>query len=39
VKPRIGVVLGDPNGIGPELALKLLAMDEVRARRHRRDRR
>ena len=32
MKPRIGVVLGDPNGIGPELAAKLLAMDEVRGR-------
>ncbi|MDQ6619294.1 MAG: 4-hydroxythreonine-4-phosphate dehydrogenase PdxA [Pseudomonadota bacterium] len=25
VKPRIGFLLGDPNGIGPELAAKLLA--------------
>jgi 4-hydroxythreonine-4-phosphate dehydrogenase len=32
MKPRIGVLLGDPNGIGPELALKLLAVEEVRAR-------
>ncbi|MQA66282.1 MAG: 4-hydroxythreonine-4-phosphate dehydrogenase PdxA [Alphaproteobacteria bacterium] len=30
-KPRIGVLLGDPNGIGPELAAKLLAADGVRA--------
>ncbi len=30
MKPRIGVVLGDPNGIGPELTAKLLAMDDVR---------
>jgi len=32
MKPRIGVVLGDPNGIGPELAAKLLAAEEVRER-------
>ena len=25
MKPRIGLLLGDPNGIGPELAAKLLA--------------
>lgn len=29
-KPRVGVLLGDPNGIGPELAAKLLALDGVR---------
>jgi 4-hydroxythreonine-4-phosphate dehydrogenase len=28
-KPRIGVLLGDPNGIGPELAAKLLAAPGV----------
>lgn len=32
MKPRIGVVPGDPNGIGPELTAKLLAADDVRAR-------
>lgn len=31
-KPRIGVLLGDPNGVGPELAAKLLAADDVRER-------
>lgn len=30
VKPRIGITLGDPSGIGPELIAKLLALDEVR---------
>ncbi|MCG8508402.1 MAG: 4-hydroxythreonine-4-phosphate dehydrogenase PdxA, partial [Rhodospirillales bacterium] len=25
MKPRIGVLLGDPNGVGPEIAVKLLA--------------
>ena len=29
---HIGVLLGDPNGIGPELAAKLLAAEDVRAR-------
>ncbi len=28
-KPRIGLLLGDPNGIGPELAAKLLAQPGV----------
>ncbi len=32
MKPRIGVVPGDPNGIGPELTAKLVAGDDVRAR-------
>ena len=32
MKPRIGVVLGDPCGVGPELAVKLLADPAVRAR-------
>jgi 4-hydroxythreonine-4-phosphate dehydrogenase len=32
MKPRIGVVLGDPNGVGPEMAVKLLAQEDVRAR-------
>lgn len=31
MKPRIGVVPGDPNGIGPELTAKLVAGDDVRA--------
>lgn len=30
MKPLIGVVAGDPNGVGPELTAKLLAADEVR---------
>ena len=29
MKPRIGLLLGDPNGIGPELAAKLLADPEL----------
>ncbi len=29
MKPRIGVLLGDPNGVGPEVAAKLLAMPQV----------
>ena len=28
-KPRIGIIPGDPSGIGPELVVKLLAQDEV----------
>ena len=32
MKPRIGVVLGDPNGVGPEIAVKLLAEETVRER-------
>ncbi len=28
-KPRIGVLLGDPSGVGPEMAVKLLADPEV----------
>ena len=28
-KPRIGIIPGDPSGIGPELVAKLLAQDEV----------
>jgi 4-hydroxythreonine-4-phosphate dehydrogenase len=31
MKPRIAFVLGDPNGIGPELAAKLLARPETLA--------
>ncbi len=31
-KPRIGLVLGDPCGIGPEIVAKLLARPEVAAR-------
>lgn len=30
MKPRIGILLGDPNGVGPELAAKLLAMADIR---------
>lgn len=30
--PRIAVLMGDPNGVGPELAVKLLAMPEVHQR-------
>lgn len=30
MKPRIGVLLGDPNGVGPEMAVKLLAGEDVR---------
>lgn len=32
MKPRIGVVPGDPSGIGPELVVKLVADETVRAR-------
>ncbi len=32
MKPRIGVVLGDPNGVGPEIAVKLLDEEKVRER-------
>jgi 4-hydroxythreonine-4-phosphate dehydrogenase len=32
MKPTIGLLLGDPNGIGPELAAKLLAGRDVRER-------
>ncbi len=32
MKPRIGVILGDPNGVGPEISVKLLAGDDVRRR-------
>lgn len=28
-KPRIGILLGDPSGVGPELAAKLLANAEI----------
>jgi len=28
-KPRIGLLLGDPTGIGPEVAAKLLALPET----------
>ncbi|MBE0702143.1 MAG: 4-hydroxythreonine-4-phosphate dehydrogenase, partial [Afipia sp.] len=27
--PRIALLMGDPNGVGPELAVKLLSMPEV----------
>jgi 4-hydroxythreonine-4-phosphate dehydrogenase len=27
--PRIALLMGDPNGVGPELAVKLLAMPEI----------
>ena len=29
LKPKIGILLGDPSGIGPELISKLLAKDEM----------
>jgi 4-hydroxythreonine-4-phosphate dehydrogenase len=32
MKLRIGILLGDPNGIGPELAAKVLADEAMRAR-------
>jgi 4-hydroxythreonine-4-phosphate dehydrogenase len=32
MKPRIGLMLGDVTGIGPEVAAKLLAQDETHAR-------
>jgi 4-hydroxythreonine-4-phosphate dehydrogenase len=32
VKPRIGVIAGDPTGIGPEVLEKLLALPETRGR-------
>ena len=28
MKPRIGIIPGDPGGIGPELIAKLLAEEE-----------
>ncbi|MFZ9997603.1 MAG: 4-hydroxythreonine-4-phosphate dehydrogenase, partial [Burkholderiaceae bacterium] len=28
-RPRVGLMLGDPTGIGPEVALKLLARPET----------
>ncbi len=31
MKPRIGVLLGDPSGVGPELAVKLLAGGDLDA--------
>jgi 4-hydroxythreonine-4-phosphate dehydrogenase len=31
VKPRIGLLLGDPSGIGPEIAAKLLSSPETRS--------
>ena len=31
MKPKIGLLLGDRNGIGPEIAAKLLAQSETRA--------
>ena len=30
-KPRIGISIGDPSGIGPEIVLKSVADDEVRS--------
>jgi len=30
--PRIAVLMGDPNGVGPELAVKLLQLPEVHQR-------
>ena len=31
MKPRIGLLLGDPTGIGSELVAKLLALSEILA--------
>jgi len=31
MRPRIGITAGDPAGIGPEIALKVAAHDEIRA--------
>ena len=30
-RPRIGITVGDPAGIGPEIALKVAEHDEIRA--------
>ena len=30
-RPRIAITMGDPAGVGPEVCLRLLAMEEVRA--------
>src|SRR5438309_3701218 len=30
-KPRIGITMGDPSGIGPEVVLKAVAEEEIRA--------
>jgi len=30
-KPRVGITIGDPSGIGPEIVLKAVAEDDVRA--------
>jgi hypothetical protein len=27
--PRVGLLLGDPSGVGPELVAKLLASDDL----------
>ena len=32
MKPRIGIIPGDPGGIGPELIAKLLSDEEVRGK-------
>lgn len=34
MKPRIGIIPGDPSGIGPELVARLLAQDGVAAAAH-----
>mgnify|MGYP001574324380 FL=1 len=33
-KPKVALVLGDPNGIGPELAAKLVAEQETSEKAH-----
>ena len=33
-KPKVALILGDPNGIGPELAAKLVAEKETSAKAH-----
>ena len=34
MKPRIGIIPGDPSGIGPELVAKLLAKPNIADRAH-----
>ena len=31
-KPKVALILGDPNGIGPELVAKLIAEEQTSAR-------
>ena len=32
-RPRVGITMGDPSGIGPEVVLKAVAEEEVRQAR------